>query len=145
MKLLIKIGVTLNILIGLGHLLCMASLDKVFAIYGIDGIMGNIAQHGAFLPCAITVVIALAFFVVALYGLSALKVIPRLPLQTTAITAIVIVFLGRAAAGTTMLITNFSWLEFSSSFTALLLALCYLPYLFGRSRRGVDTRHKPCK
>lgn len=135
MKLMIKIGVILNILIGLGHLLCMASLDKVFAIYGIDGIMDGIAQHGAFLPYAITIVIALAFFVVALYGLSALRAIPRLPLQTTAMAAIVIVFLGRAAAGIAMLVPNFTWLEFSSTLTSLLLAVCYLPYLCRKPRR----------
>ncbi len=135
MKLMIKIGVTLNILIGLGHLLCMASLDKVFVIYGIDDIMDGIAQHGEFLPYAITVVIALAFFVVALYGLSTLRTIPRLPLQTTAMAAIVIVFLGRAAAGIATLIPNFTWLEFSSTLTSLLLAVCYLPYLCRKPRR----------
>ena len=32
MKALIKVGVVLNLLIGLGHLLCMAALDKIFAI-----------------------------------------------------------------------------------------------------------------
>ncbi len=145
MKLMIKIGVALNILICLGHLLCMASLDKVFAIYGIDGIMDNIAQHGAFLPYAITVVIALAFFIVALYGLSALRAIPRLPLQTTAMAAIVIVFLGRAAAGIATLIPSFTWLEFSSTLTSLLLAVCYLPYLCSRCHQGVGPQHKTCE
>lgn len=29
MKALIKVGVVLNLLIGLGHLLCMAALDKI--------------------------------------------------------------------------------------------------------------------
>ena len=145
MKLMVKIGVTLNILIGLGHLLCLASLDKIFAIYGIDDMMRNIAQHGAFLPYAITVAIALAFFAVALYGLSALKAIPKLPLQTTAMATIVIVFLGRAVCGIAMLVPDFSWLEFSSTFTSLLLAICYLPYLYGRCRQGIGPHHKTCE
>lgn len=104
MKVLIKVGVALNLLIGLGHLLCMAALDKIFAIYGIGDVMDRIAQYGAYLPYVITVIIALAFFAVALYGLSALKAIPRLPLQTTAMTTIVVVFSGRVIWGLTMLI-----------------------------------------
>ena len=42
MKVLIKVGVALNLLIGLGHLLCMAALDKIFAIYGIGDVMDRI-------------------------------------------------------------------------------------------------------
>ena len=61
MKVLIKVGVALNLLIGLGHLLCMAALDKIFAIYGIGDVMDRIAQYGAYLPYVITVIIALAF------------------------------------------------------------------------------------
>lgn len=79
MKALIKVGVVLNLLIGLGHLLCMAALDKIFAIYGISDVMDRIAQYGTYLPYVITIIIAVAFFVVALYGMSALKAIPRLP------------------------------------------------------------------
>lgn len=136
MKVLIKVGVALNLLIGFGHLLCMAALDKIFAIYGINDTMDRIAQYGAYLPYVITVIIAVAFFAVALYGMSALKVIPRLPLQTTAMTTIVVVFLGRVIWGLTMLIPHFSWLELSSTGVALLLAVCYMPYLCNKSIRG---------
>lgn len=129
MKALIKVGVVLNLLIGLGHLLCMAALDKIFAIYGISDVMDRIAQYGTYLPYVITVIIAVAFFVVALYGMSALKAIPRLPLQTTAMSTIVIVFSGRVIWGLTMLVPHFTWLELSSTIVALLLAVCYLPYL----------------
>lgn len=136
MKVLIKVGVALNLLIGLGHLLCMAALDKIFAIYGIGDVMDRIAQYGAYLPYVITVIIALAFFAVALYGLSALKAIPRLPLQTTAMTTIVVVFSGRVIWGLAMLVPHFTWLELSSTGVALLLAVCYLPYLCSRDIRG---------
>ncbi len=129
MKVLVKVGVILNILIGIGHLLCLACLEKMFAIYGISDVMGRIADHGAFLPYAVTVAIALAFFAVALYGLSALRAIRRLPLQATAIAAIVTVFFGRAVWGLTMLVPGFTWLEFSSTCTALVLGVCYLPCL----------------
>lgn len=136
MKVLIKVGIALNLLIGLGHLLCLVALDKIFAIYGINDLMDHIAQYGAYLPYVITVIIAVAFFVVALYGLSALKAIPRLPLQTTAMTTIVVVFLGRVIWGLTMLIPHFTWLELSSTGVALLLALCYLPYLCNKKLRS---------
>lgn len=62
MKALIKVGVVLNLLIGLGHLLCMAALDKIFAIYGISDVMDWIAQYGTYLPYVITIIIAVAFF-----------------------------------------------------------------------------------
>ena len=136
MKVLIKVGVALNLLIGLGHLLCLAALDKIFVIYGISDVMNRIAQYGAYWPCIITILIAVAFFVVALYGLSVLKVIPRLPLQTTAMTTIVVVFSGRVIWGLTMLIPHFTWLEMSSTGVALLLAICYLPYLCSSKVRG---------
>lgn len=136
MKVLIKVGIVLNVLIGVGHLLCLAALDKIFTIYGINDVMTQIAQYGSYLPCVITIIIAVAFFVVALYGMSALKIIPRLPLQTTAMTTIVVVFLGRVIWGLTMLIPHFTWLELSSTGVALLLAVCYLPYLCSCKIRG---------
>lgn len=61
MKALIKVGVVLNLLIGLGHLLCMAALDKIFAIYGISDVMDRIAQYGTYLPYVITIIIAVVF------------------------------------------------------------------------------------
>lgn len=126
---IVKLGIVLNTVIGIGHLLCMMNLESIFAIYGIDGTMALIAQYGTWLPYAITIVIAIAFLLAAAYGLSALRLIPRLPLQHTAFVVMSIVFLGRAVWGITILVSGFSYLELSSTGIALLLGICYLPCL----------------
>lgn len=128
MKRMIMLGVILNFAIALGHLLCLFDLDKIFAIYGISEVMDKFAAYGAYVPYIITVVIAVAFAAVAFYGLSALKKIPRLPLQTTAFAVICAVFFGRVVWGLTMLIPDFTWLELSSTGVSALLCICYLPY-----------------
>lgn len=44
---IVKLGIVLNTVIGIGHLLYMMNLESIFAIYGIDGTMALIAQYGA--------------------------------------------------------------------------------------------------
>lgn len=126
---MVKLGIALNAAIGIGHLLCLMNLESIFAIYGIDDAMAQIARYGVWLPYAITVVIAMAFLAAAAYGLSALRLIPRLPLQRTAFVVMAIVFFGRALWGITILVSSFSCLELSSTIIALLLGSCYLPCL----------------
>lgn len=126
---LVKLGVVLNAVIGIGHLLCMMNLESIFAIYGIDDAMAQISRYGDWQPYAITVVIAMAFLAAAAYGLSALRLIPRLPLQHTAFVVMAIVFFGRTLWGIYLLVADFSCLELSSTVVALLLGLCYLPCL----------------
>ena len=148
MKTLVKLGVALNLILGIGHLLCMADLNRVFALYGIDKTMAQLAQGYACVPYLLTIVIALAFLAAAAYGLSFLRFIPRLPLQTTAFVVMAVVFFGRVIWGATLLATDFSCLELSSTAVALLLGICYLPCLWsevavlymGKNRRIVS----PC-
>lgn len=61
MRKLVLLGVILHFVIGVGHLACLFCLEAVFNIYGINGMMGEIAAHGAGLPYLITVCIAIAF------------------------------------------------------------------------------------
>lgn len=62
MRKLVLLGVILHFVIGVGHLACLFCLEAVFNIYGINGMMGEIAAHGAGLPYLITVCISIAFF-----------------------------------------------------------------------------------
>ena len=62
MRKLVLLGVILHFVIGVGHLACLFCLEAVFGIYGINGIMDEIAVHGAALPYLITIGIAAAFF-----------------------------------------------------------------------------------
>ena len=129
MNKIVKLGIALNAVIGIGHLLCLMNLESIFAIYGIDDAMARIARYGAWLPYAITVIIAAAFLAAAAYGLSALRLIPRLPLQHTAFVVMAIVFFGRALWGIYLLVADSSCLELSSTIIALLLGTCYMPCL----------------
>lgn len=80
MRKLVLLGVILHFVIGVGHLACLFCLEAVFNIYGINGMMGEIAAHGAGLPYLITVCIAIAFFIAGSYGLSVLGLVHRMPL-----------------------------------------------------------------
>lgn len=131
MKTLVKLGIALNFILGIGHLVCMADLQRVFTIYGIDTTMAQIAQGHACVPYLLTIVIASAFLAAAAYGATFLRLIPRLPLQTTAFVVMAVVFFGRAIWGATLLASDFNCLELSSTAVALLLGICYLPCLRG--------------
>ena len=47
MRKLVLLGAILHFAIGAGHLACLFCLEAVFNIYGINGMMGEIAAHGA--------------------------------------------------------------------------------------------------
>ncbi len=129
MRKLVLLGGILHFVIGTGHLACLFCLETVFNIYGINGIMEEIAAHGAALPYLITICIAMAFFLAGCYGLSALGLIRRLPLRKAAIVTMQVLLFGRAIWGVTMLVDSFFWLEVSSTGVALLLGICYIPCL----------------
>jgi len=129
MKKLVLLGAILHFVIGAGHLACLFCLETVFNIYGINGMMDEIAVHGAALPYLITICIAIAFFIAGSYGLSVLGLIHRMPLQKVAVITMLIVFFGRTIWGITMLVDNFTWLEMSSTGVAALLGICYIPCL----------------
>ena len=127
MRKLVLLGAILHFVIGVGHLACLFCLATVFNIYGINGIMSEIATHGTGLPYLITICIAVAFFIAGSYGLSVLGLIHRMPFQKIAVITMLVVFFGRTIWGITMLIENFTWLEMSSSGVAALLGICYIP------------------
>ena len=129
MRKLVLSGVILHFVIGAGHLACLFCLETVFGIYGINGLMDEIATFGAWLPYLITICIAIAFFIAGSYGLSVLGIIHRMPLQKIAVITTLVVFFGRTIWGITMLVENFSWLEMSSTSVAALLGICYIPCL----------------
>lgn len=144
MRKLVLLGAILHFAIGAGHLACLFCLEAVFNIYGINGMMGEIAAHGAGLPYLITVCIAVAFFIAGSYGLSVLGLVHRMPLQKIAVITMLVAFFGRTIWGITMLVENFSWLEMSSTGVAALLGICYIPCLriiTGRKRKSDLTEH----
>ena len=77
---MLLLGAILNFVLAVGHLICLFFLDVAFKFYGIDGMMNEIASHGACLPYVITVVVAGCFALCGFYALSAAGKIRRLPL-----------------------------------------------------------------
>ena len=138
MRKLVLLGAILHFVIGAGHLACLFCLETVFNIYGINGIMDEIAAHGAGLPYLITICIAVAFFIAGSYGLSVLGLIHRMPLQKIAVITMLVVFFGRTIWGITILVENFSWLEMSSTGVSALLGICYIPCLSIIAKRNAE-------
>lgn len=129
MRKLVLFGAILHFVIGAGHLACLFCLETVFNIYGINGMMDEIAAYGTWLPYFITICIAVAFIIAGSYGLSILGLIPKIPFQKAAVITMLVIFFGRVAWGIKMLVEGFSWLEISSTGVALLLGICYIPCL----------------
>jgi|WetSurMetagenome_2_1015567.scaffolds.fasta_scaffold47156_1 hypothetical protein len=120
-------GAIINFIIGIGHLACLACLNRVFEIYDITDIMNRFAEtYGGDFPYILTVIIALCFFSCGIYGLSACGIIRRLPLLKLGILAISSVFLIRALWGISIMINGFTCLELSSTLVAALVGLLYL-------------------
>lgn len=136
---MLKFGALLNFVLALGHLLCLFFLDAAFRFYGIDGEINELAmKYGSSFPYALTLVIALLFFVAGLYGLSGAGVIRKLPLLKTAILTIAAVFLLRAFAGIAGMIAdgNMDPKEAANVSVALVVGISYLWGFFRKRRIG---------
>ena len=68
---MLKLGGYINILIAIMHVVGLLWADKMFEVTGIAEDMAETAQVHASLPYVITIVVAIAFFIFGLYGLSA--------------------------------------------------------------------------
>lgn len=124
---MLLIGATINLLLFIGHLLCLACLNTMFEIYGIADLMNHYADtYGKNFPYILTVIIALCFLACAIYALSACKIICRLPLIRLGIFLIAGVFILRAFWGISMMMNGFTYLELSSTSTSMIIGLLYL-------------------
>ena len=103
---MLRLAAVLNLILAAAHIACMPWLDVAFRLYGIDGMMNEIASHGAALPSLITIVIAVCFALCGMYALSADGRIRRLPLLWTGIFFIAAIFLTRAGIGCFWMLEN---------------------------------------
>ncbi|SRR5574344_1726327 len=102
----LRIAAALNFLLAIGHILCIPWLDTAFRLYGIDGLMIQIASHGIYIPYIITLAIATFFALCGVYALSADGIIRKLPFLWTGVFTIAIVFLFRAGIGCFWMLSN---------------------------------------
>lgn len=123
---LLKIGGIINFILSIGHIACLFCLDQVFKIYGISEFMNQLSvTYGASAPYLLTVFIAICFLACGFYALTGCGIIRKLPLLKLGIFTIASIFLFRTISGIVMMLTNFSWLELSSTSTAALVGILY--------------------
>ncbi len=92
---MLRLGGYINILIAILHIVGLFWADKMFEVTGISKDMTEAAQLHVSLPYVITIVVAIAFFIFGLYGLSADNKIRPLPLLKPAIFTIAAIYLIR--------------------------------------------------
>jgi hypothetical protein len=81
--------------IGVLHLVCIVIGGPAYRYFGAGERLAQRAEAGSLQPAAITLVFAVAFFVLAAYGFSGAGVIRKLPLLRTALVATAVVYLLR--------------------------------------------------
>ena len=127
---MLKIGAYLNFIIAAGHMVALFFLDTAFHYYGIDGIMGKIAEYGTLLPYLITVGLACVFVLSGLYALSAAGYIRKLPLLWTGVFCIAATYLLRAVWGLFSMASDGVW-DFKGLSAFAVSELVGLLYLMG--------------
>lgn len=126
---LLKVAAVLNILLAVGHIICIPWLDEAFKLYGIDNLMNQISlSYGEYIPYIITIIIATCFALCALYALSADGVIRKLPLLWLAIFTIASIFLLRGTVGSFSMIKSglFTMANITSAIIAEIIGFLYL-------------------
>ena len=96
---MLKLGGYINILIALGHIVGLIWADKMFEVTGVGEKMMEHAQIHSSIPYVLTIIVAVAFFVFGLYGLSADNKFRRLPFLKPVIFLIAGVYLLRGFGG----------------------------------------------
>ena len=96
---MLKLGGYINILIAVGHIVGLIWADKMFEVTGISEKMIEHTQIHALLPYALTIFVAVVFFIFGLYGLSADNKFRKLPFLKPAIFLIAGVYLLRGFGG----------------------------------------------
>jgi hypothetical protein len=90
---MLKLGVYINIVIAIGHIVGLFWADKMFEVTGIGKEMTELAQTHSSLPYLLTIFVAIVFFIFGLYGLSADNKFRPLPLLKPVIFTIAGIYL----------------------------------------------------
>lgn len=126
---LLQLGGYLNIIIAIAHIICLYDAQYFFEVTGVGGNMQQNAEIHPFLPYAITIFVAVVFFIFGLYGLSGAGKIKVLPLLKIGIFSIAGIYLFRGIIGSIINIgfeSSFQWHHLLFSICALVIGLLYL-------------------
>ena len=135
---MLKIGAWFNLIIALLHIVGLLWAAAMFKVTGIEKEMAALAELHSSLPYALTILVAIVFFVFGLYGLSASGSFRRLPGIKFMIWAIAIIYLLRGAGE-----LIYDSLQNTNSFTETLYSVIALIvggiYLKGALKMGRTT------
>lgn len=92
---MLTIGGYINILISIAHVVGLLWAEKMFEVTGIGKEMEELSHLHPSLPYLITIMVAIAFFLFGLYGLSADGKFRKLPLLKPAVFGIAAIYLFR--------------------------------------------------
>lgn len=94
-----KLAGLMNILIAAGHIVCLFWADRMFELTGVGEEMAEWAEINPIIPYAITVIVAIIFFIFGLYAFSAAGVIRPLPFLKFGVVLIAAIYLFRGIGG----------------------------------------------
>lgn len=126
---MLKLGGYINILIAIAHIVCLLNAEYFFEVTGVGENMRRNAEIHPFLPYAMTIFVAVVFFIFGLYGLSGAEKIRKLPFLKIGIFAIAAIYLFRGIFGSIINIgfeSAFQWHHLLFSLCALGIGLLYL-------------------
>lgn len=114
-----KLAGLINILIAIGHIVCLFWAHRVFELTGVGEEMSKLADINPIIPYVITVIVAIIFLIFGLYAFSAAGIIRPLPLLKLGVLLITAVFLFRGIGG--LVLKHESVLEISYSLVAVFI------------------------
>jgi hypothetical protein len=137
---MLKFGGYLNILIAIGHIIGLIWADNMFAATGITKEMTELAHINYSLPYLLTVVVAIAFFIGGLYGLSADNKFRRMPFLKPAIFTIAGIYLFRGLGKLVFDLEKQNACSFHETLYSLIAIIIGLLFLIGGLRKWKLTK-----
>ena len=126
-KLLIT-GAILNFIIAAGHIVAMCFIEQDFDLIGLNVSVENYQNINIGYKYLATSIMIIVFIMIGIYGLSAARIIKKLPLLKPALAIITIVYIARGILGLAYeILSQEQWLYgIIIACIALFIGICYL-------------------
>lgn len=121
-------GAILNFIIAAGHIAALFFLDWAFEFTGIADNIEKYAWISPWMHYGATLLVAILFVLMGIYGLSGARVVRKMPLLKPGIILITIIYIGRGVLGLAYeILSQEQWMNgIVFACLALLIGLCYL-------------------
>lgn len=121
-------GAILNFIIAAGHIAALFFLDWAFEFTGIADNIEKYSWISPWMHYGATLLVAILFVLMGIYGLSGARVLRKMPLLKPGIILITIIYIGRGVLGLAYeILSQEQWINgIVFACLALLIGLCYL-------------------